>query len=121
MRAIGDESLLQAALHNLLANAWKFTGKRDVARIEVRAGDVVNGYRTFRVSDNGAGFDPATSGTKLFGLFQRLHRDEEFQGTGVGLATVDRIVRRHGGRVWAEGAPDRGATFHFTLPVPSEG
>jgi signal transduction histidine kinase len=117
MRAIGDETLLQAALQNLLANAWKFTGKRDVARIEVRAGDVENGYRTFRVSDNGAGFDPEASAQKLFGLFQRLHTEDEFQGTGVGLATVDRIVRRHGGRVWAESEPDRGATFHFTLPV----
>jgi light-regulated signal transduction histidine kinase (bacteriophytochrome) len=117
MRALGDESMLQAALQNLLGNAWKFTGKRVVARIEVRAGEVENGYRSYRVSDNGAGFDPATSGQRLFGLFQRLHADEEFKGTGVGLATVDRIVRRHGGRVWAEGAPDLGATFHFTLPV----
>jgi signal transduction histidine kinase len=117
MGALGDETLLQAALQNLLANAWKFTGKRDVARIEFRAGDVLNGYRSFWVSDNGAGFDPVTSAGKLFGLFQRLHAEQDFQGTGVGLATVDRIVRRHGGRLWAEGAPDRGATFHFTLPA----
>jgi signal transduction histidine kinase len=111
--------LLQAALQNLLVNAWKFTGKRDVARIEVRSGEVRDGFRTFRVSDNGAGFDQ-TSAPRLFGLFQRLHSQEEFEGTGVGLATVDRIVRRHGGRIWAEGARDRGATFHFTLPIVSE-
>ena len=122
MQALGDETLLQATLQNLLANAWKFTGKRDVARIEVRAGDVVNGFRTFRVSDNGAGFDSEASASKLFGLFQRLHTQSEFDGTGVGLATVDRIVRRHGGRIWAEGVRDRGATFYFTLPiVPEEG
>jgi len=117
MQVLGDETLLQAAMQNLLANAWKFTGKRDVASIEVRAGAVEDGYRSFRVADNGVGFDPATSAQKLFGLFQRLHAEEEFKGTGVGLATVDRIVRRHGGRVWADAAPHRGATFHFTLPV----
>jgi light-regulated signal transduction histidine kinase (bacteriophytochrome) len=121
MWAFGDETLLQAALQNLLGNAWKFTGKRDVARIEVRAGDVVDGLRSFRVSDNGAGFDSATASGKLFGMFQRLHPQDEFKGTGVGLATVERIVRRHGGRIWAEGARDRGATFHFTLPVVPEG
>jgi signal transduction histidine kinase len=117
MQVLGDEVLLQAALENLLGNAWKFTGKRDVARIEVRAGDVSNGFQSFRVSDNGAGFDSATSATKLFGLFQRLHSQDDLKGTGVGLATVDRIVRRHGGRIWAESARDRGATFHFTLPI----
>jgi signal transduction histidine kinase len=120
MQALGDESLLRAVLQNLLANAWKFTAKRDVGRIEVRAGEVTNGFRSFRVSDNGAGFDSDGAAKKLFGLFQRLHSQDEFDGTGVGLATVERIVRRHGGRVWAEGARDRGATFHFTLPIVPE-
>lgn len=117
MRAHGDDALLHAILQNLLANAWKFTSKREVARIEVKAGEIEGGFQVFRVADNGAGFDAAASASKLFGLFQRMHRQEEFTGTGVGLATVDRIVRRHGGRVWAEGLPDQGATFYFTLPV----
>lgn len=112
----GDTALLQAAIDNLLSNAWKFTQKREHSVIELHGGDVKDGFRLFRITDNGAGFDNAAA-RKLFGVFQRLHRQEDFPGTGVGLATVDRIIRRHGGRIWAEGAVDGGATFFFTLPV----
>jgi two-component system NtrC family sensor kinase len=106
-----DHRLLTIALENLIGNAWKFTGKRDHARIEVGAtGDPCSYF----VRDNGAGFDMAYA-QKLFGVFQRLHTTAEFEGTGIGLVTVQRIIRRHGGRIWAEGAVGRGATFFFTL------
>ncbi len=113
--AQGDPGLLEAALQNLLANAWKFTGKRDQARIEVGRTDA-DGEPAFFVRDDGAGFDVAYA-KRLFGAFQRLHRECEFPGTGIGLATVRRIIHRHGGRLWAESAVEHGATFYFTLPA----
>jgi light-regulated signal transduction histidine kinase (bacteriophytochrome) len=111
--AEGDAPLLRIALENLLGNAWKFTGKHAVARIEVDM-MLVGGETVYLVRDNGAGFDPAYQ-DKLFGVFQRLHSTHEFEGTGIGLATVKRIVGRHGGRIWATGEVNGGATFYFTL------
>jgi light-regulated signal transduction histidine kinase (bacteriophytochrome) len=105
-------------LNNLLGNAWKFTSKRAEAQISFDR-EQRNGETTYFIRDNGAGFDMAYIG-KLFGAFQRLHTAGEFEGTGIGLATVKRIVYRHGGRVWAEGAVNEGATFYFTLPNSKE-
>ena len=111
--AQADGRMVRALLDNLLGNAWKFTAKTAGARIELCA-DVESGETIYRVRDNGAGFDMAYA-AKLFAPFQRLHSEAEFKGTGIGLATVRRIVDRHGGRVWAEGAVGRGATVSFTL------
>jgi PAS domain S-box-containing protein len=116
--AVADRGLLRQVWVNLLSNAVKYSRQRDPARIEVggaEEGDALH----YWVRDNGAGFDMAYV-DKLFKVFQRLHRDPAFEGTGVGLAIVARIVHKHGGRVWAEGAPGAGATFHFTLPSRSD-
>jgi signal transduction histidine kinase len=114
----GDPRLLRIVLENLLGNACKFSSKRLSPVIEF--GKVhCNGTLAYFIRDNGAGFDPAYAG-RLFGAFQRLHTTAEFPGTGVGLATVQRIIHRHGGRIWAAGAVDKGATFHFTLTEPPQ-
>lgn len=113
---LGDPNLLRLLLENLLSNAWKFTSRTAAPRVEVRARREA-GRAVFSVRDNGAGFDPAYA-DKLFKPFTRLHTESEFAGTGVGLATAARIIERHGGRIWAEGAVGRGAAFHFILPEP---
>jgi light-regulated signal transduction histidine kinase (bacteriophytochrome) len=114
-----DFRLARALVQNLLGNAWKFTCKVASARIEFGA-TAKDGDLIFFVCDNGAGFDMAFA-SKLFVPFQRLHTVDESPGTGLGLATVQRIVRRHGGRVWAEGSVDSGATFYFTFSPPALG
>jgi light-regulated signal transduction histidine kinase (bacteriophytochrome) len=105
---------MRIALSNLLGNAWKFTSRNASATIEVGVMRAPEGP-IFFVRDDGVGFDPADA-DKLFTAFQRLHSAAEFEGSGVGLATVSRVIERHGGRVWAEGAPGAGATFFFTVP-----
>jgi light-regulated signal transduction histidine kinase (bacteriophytochrome) len=122
LTVIGDEGMIRIVLTNLISNAWKFTGKIynpiiEFGKLEpgdsrIRSEDA--GKQIFFIRDNGAGFDMKYA-QKLFGAFQRLHKLSEFPGTGIGLATVQRIIRRHGGRVWAEAAVNQGATFYFTL------
>jgi light-regulated signal transduction histidine kinase (bacteriophytochrome) len=118
LAADGDARLVRVALGNLLGNAAKFTRPRAKARIEFGA-TVVEGTTAYFVRDNGVGFDMTFSG-KLFNAFQRLHSPADFEGTGIGLATVHRVVSRHGGRTWATGEVDRGATFYFTLSQQKE-
>jgi len=113
---VADENMMRQLWGNLLGNAVKYSSRRDVAVVEVNHRMLDDGSHEFSVRDNGAGFDMAYA-SKLFGVFQRMHKPTEFAGTGIGLASVRRVLSRHGGRIWADSAPDAGATFHFTLPA----
>ncbi|PKL06667.1 MAG: hypothetical protein CVV53_03055, partial [Spirochaetae bacterium HGW-Spirochaetae-9] len=117
MRAFADSRMMRIILDNLLKNSWKFTAKRKQAHITVGTLRDPEHGPAFFVRDDGAGFDPRYK-AKLFEAFQRLHGHHEYPGTGIGLATVQRAVHRHGGEVWATGEIDHGATFFFTIPFP---
>jgi len=116
VKAYGDRNLLQLVLSNLIDNAWKFTGQRKFARIAFSAEHIVS-QTVYRLTDNGVGFDMKQH-DKIFMAFQRLHAHDKFEGTGIGLATVQRVIARHGGQIWAEGEVNQGATIYFTLPDP---
>ena len=116
---VADENMMRQLWLNLLGNAVKYSGKRDIARIDVGYEALPDGSHHFSVRDNGAGFDMDYA-SKLFGVFQRLHKASEYPGTGIGLASARRVLSRHGGRIWAEGVVDQGATFHFILPSALE-
>ncbi|MCK5045899.1 MAG: hypothetical protein KAS22_04920, partial [Candidatus Heimdallarchaeota archaeon] len=113
IKILGDVTLIRTIMENLLGNAWKFTSKKQKARIDFGR-KIINKEEVYYIQDNGVGFDMAYK-DKLFAVFQRLHTYNEFKGTGIGLAIVQRIVNRHGGRIWAESAVGKGATFYFTL------
>jgi signal transduction histidine kinase len=121
MEVRGDFNLLRIVVENLLDNAWKFTAGTEKARIDFGTmqmeGDETGMTTVYFVRDNGAGFDPNYA-DKLFSPFSRLHSEAEFPGLGIGLATVKKIIARHGGKIWAQGEPGKGATFYFTLPEP---
>jgi light-regulated signal transduction histidine kinase (bacteriophytochrome) len=116
--AMGDRAMLKQVFRNLIDNAVKYTRRRAPAKIEIGCTGEEAGRRVYFVRDNGSGFDMQYAG-KLFGVFQRLHRPEDFEGTGIGLAIVRRILTRHGNRIWAESEPEKGAVFYFTLKPPS--
>jgi light-regulated signal transduction histidine kinase (bacteriophytochrome) len=112
----GDFSMIRQVWINLLTNALKYSEKKERSTIEIGCIHSIESKKTFYVRDNGAGFDMAYS-HKLFGVFQRLHKEQEFEGTGVGLALTKRIIEKHGGEIWAEARVNEGATFYFTLPA----
>jgi signal transduction histidine kinase len=112
--ARGDPRLLSQVIGNLVGNAWKFTARKERGRIEIGSTPGADGSPVFFVRDNGAGFDMAHA-SRMFDAFQRMHTSTEFEGTGIGLAIVHRVVARHGGSIWADAAPQQGASFYFTL------